>query len=364
MSQKYISVCSFNVRNLVNPDVLYYGKYRYSQEQYRKKIDWLAEQLFRIDADFVGFQEVFHEDALNDLLSRHSALSKERLGQEKASKKEYKHVLFSKNEDSQPDDPKPGLGFFSRREVLDSASLQDLTKDPITAEDVVGLNYTLTRLSRPLMMIKVEFSDGLVGWVFNSHLKSKRPIFPEESDDDRQENMDFLELATGSLRSLVVRAGEALALRREVIRKSQRSSIPLIVIGDLNDSESSVTTNMIAGEAPPRNSDPETKKKYWDVELYSAARTHLRRSEGAAFHSHIYNGHYSMIDHIFTSQEFYFRNRERVGEVTFFRCFNDHLTDRSLPGSPSLGDASDHGQVLVRIRIQTEQTERDLPPFD
>ncbi|MEO0451933.1 MAG: endonuclease/exonuclease/phosphatase family protein [Pseudomonadota bacterium] len=307
-----------------------------------------------MDADFVGLQELFHEEALQAVVDRYHQLLAERDSESVAARKAYAHVWHLPNLNSSPDDPGPGLALLSRRPILEQHAVQDLSDDPISADDVGGLDYRLTRLSRPLMIAKVTLIDGVEAWLFNAHLKSKRPIYPEGSEAEEEQNAMFLERTTGSFRSLVLRAGEALAMRREVLRRITGSSDPLILLGDLNDAGDAVSTEMIAGEVPYRSWNIDLKKVYWDVELYSAARIHLRRSEGVEFFSHIYNGHYGMIDHIFVSQEFYFRNGKRIGDVSFVRCFNDHLTDASVSGAPGLGSASDHGQLVARMFINVQ----------
>ncbi|MDX1461268.1 MAG: alpha/beta fold hydrolase, partial [Xanthomonadales bacterium] len=43
----------------------YYNR-TYTKDQYEKKVDWLSRQLRRMNADIVGFQEVFHNAALQE----------------------------------------------------------------------------------------------------------------------------------------------------------------------------------------------------------------------------------------------------------------------------------------------------------
>jgi len=143
-----------------------------------------------------------------------------------------------------------------------------------------------------------------------------------------------------------------------LLSKLEGGDEPVFVLGDLNDEIGAVTTEMIGGEMPFRNWAFETKQRYWDVELYSAVRTHLRRTEDSSIYSHIFNGHYGTLDHVLISQEFFFRNRDRIGDVHYAEVLNDHLVDWSVDGSPALGnDESDHGQVVVRCSIDTERIE-------
>ena len=205
------------------------------------------------------------------------------------------------------------------------------------------------------MVAKVDLGKEVQGWLFNAHLKSKRPKYPDGSTAGSERTFQFYERAEGSFRSLALRAGEALALRREILRRLEGSDEPVIVAGDLNDEIGAVTTEMVAGEAPWRGWGLATKKRYWDVEMYSAVRSHLRRTEHSSIYTHIFNGHYGTIDHVYVSQEFYYRNPTRIGDINFVQSFNDHLTDDSIRGAPSLGPASDHGQVAVRLSIDPDR---------
>ncbi len=355
MALTYFKVASFNVRNLISPGITYYNTNRYSDAAYHSKLDWLAEQLYQMDADIVAIQESFDRPPIDDLVSRHGLLVDSRLRPSKAKKSKYRHVWHLPNEQSTPEWPLPGLAILSRRRIVDRQPVQDLADNPIEIGADEGLNYRLTRLSRPLQMAKIDLGEGVNGWILNAHLKSKRPSYPQGSLAEEETSFDFFGRAEGAFRSLARRAGEALALRREALAKLEGQHEPVFVVGDLNDEIGAVTTEMISGEMPFRAWPFEVKDRYWDVELYSAVRSHLRRTEHSSIYTHIYNGHYGTIDHILVSQEFYYRNPNRIGDINYVQVFNDHLVDFSIPGAPSVGPASDHGQVVVRFSIDPDR---------
>lgn len=355
MARERFSIATFNARNLVNAGTNYYQKpdgswNRYSQAAFSRKVDWIAEQLLRMNADHICLQEIFHLEALQAVATRHAELVAERgLNQEP-----YIEIIHFPNDLSKIDDPSPGLGYLGRKAIKSQRAVQDISADPITLGSDFGLSYTLTSTGRPISIVEVDLGAGVSGFILNSHLKSKRPMLPRDSAANDASNFLFLDRAKGAIGSLVLRAGEALALRREALALARNSAVPVFVVGDLNDEGGAVTTEVIAGEAPWRHeSDFDVKKGFWDVELYSAARAHLRRSEHSDFTTHIYNGHYGTIDHIFLSQEFYYRNGRRIGELDYVRAFNDHLIDRDTLGAPSENDASDHGQLVAYFSFET-----------
>lgn len=354
MARQRFSIATFNVKNLVNAETNYYQKKdgswnRYSQEKFDQKVTWLAQQLALMDADYVCLQEVFHPEALQAVVDRYHAL----VEQNGLNQNPYVDVLHVPNDRAKVDDPSPGLAFLGRHARLSDRKVQNIGDDPIVLSEEFGLDYSLTSTSRPISFIEIDLGAGKSGVLVNTHLKSKRPMLKRDSPADEAGNFLFLVRAKGSMGSLVLRAGEALAVRREVLAIAKGTDVPVFVVGDLNDEETAVTSELVRGESPWRHEpDFNIKKGFWDVELYSAAKTHLRRSEKADFTTHIFNGHHGTIDHIFFSQEFYYRNRTRVGDLDYVRSFNDHVVDRDMPGAPSDPVASDHGQLVAYFSFE------------
>jgi predicted extracellular nuclease len=58
-----VTIASFNVKNLIGADSEYYRFQSYTPEEYAWKEAWLADQIVTMDADVVGFQEIFDEGA-------------------------------------------------------------------------------------------------------------------------------------------------------------------------------------------------------------------------------------------------------------------------------------------------------------
>jgi len=185
--------------------------------------------------------------------------------------------------------------------------------------------------------------------IFVAHLKSKRPLV------DKDKRHDPIERAIGKARSLIVRASEAAAFRSLLVHEMQHTQRPVIVLGDLNDTVHAVTSEIVAGTPPWRRMSLDDKRPLWDVLLYSTYDIQARNSYQNVSYSHIHNGHYDTLDHILVSQEFYKHNRRRIGEVEYLHFFNDHLVDDTLSHERCSRIASDHGQVVVTIRMREER---------
>ncbi|MCP4819110.1 MAG: alpha-1,4 polygalactosaminidase, partial [Shimia sp.] len=71
------TIASFNVKNLIGPDQEYYTFQSYTPEEYAWKEDWTASQIFSMDADIIGFQEIFDEDTLREVIAEADHIGEE-----------------------------------------------------------------------------------------------------------------------------------------------------------------------------------------------------------------------------------------------------------------------------------------------
>ncbi len=396
------TIASFNVKNLIGAEKEYYKFQTYSPEEYAWKKDWLADQLLTLDADIVGFQEIFEEEPLRDVIEETSrrahALNDASIPDK--SKRYHRKAIFRKLAVTPYDDAslafapnaadsgeagrrRPGvailsrLGFEGRPEVL-----QDLDKPlHIPFNTLRGMegdkdagHYTLRRLSRPILKARIPVGGQSVT-VFNCHLKSKlgEHIRPEGADFAPEEdltNYDPVGRALGALRSALRRMAEAWVLRREIVAEL-KAGHPVMVLGDFNDGEHAVSTEVITGETPFKNytwmlrhdakeysdrySEEESKQITEDIEavrLHSAEKLFVRKSLRDMVYTSAFGGVYESIDQIFMSRHFHPEFADRVGEMSYFSVFNDHLTDGSHPEAPYNKLASDHGQIMAHVRMR------------
>ena len=75
----------------------------------------------------------------------------------------------------------------------------------------------------------------------------------------------------------------------------------------------------------------------------------LTKEEKALSWELVHDGERDILDHILVSEEFYSRNRNRIGEVVRHDVINDHLRD-DPDDSPPPG-ASDHGVPIAEIAL-------------
>ncbi|SLN32532.1 Endonuclease/Exonuclease/phosphatase family protein [Roseovarius litorisediminis] len=394
------TIASFNVKNLIGPNKEYYEFQTYTPEEYAWKEDWMADQLLTMSADIVGFQEIFEEDALRAVIEE----TNQRATQLNAatvpdkSKRYHRKVIFRKlsvepyhdaalafapnaADTGVPGKRRPGVAILSRFGFAgDPEIIQDLPQ-PLTIpfQPLRGLQgddagqYTIKRLSRPILKVRIPIG-GKVITVFNCHLKSKlgeyiRPAGVDFAPEEDLTRYDPVGRALGSLRSALRRMAEAWVLRAEIVKEISAGN-PVMVMGDFNDGEHAVSSEIIAGETPFKNyawmlrhdakassdryTEEQNRQITEDIEkvrLHSAEKLFVRKSLRDMVYTSAFGGVFESIDQLFLSRHFHPDFDGRIGEMTYFSAFNDHLTDGSHPEAPYNKLASDHGQIMAHINL-------------
>ena len=396
------TIASFNVKNLIGPEQEYYRFEKYTPEEYAWKEDWLADQILTMDADIVCFQEIFEEEVLAKVIAEadvRGVAANEATVPDK-SKRYHRKAIFRKLAytpytdaalafahnvgDAEPGYRRPGLAVLSRFGFAGEPEVIQRLPEPldIPFRDFDGTDaghYRLTRTSRPILKVRIPVGDTVIT-VFNCHLKSKLgeydkiPGAPFAPAADLT-NYDPAARALGSLRAGLRRMAEAWVLRLEIL-KSLRAGEPVMVLGDFNDGEHAVSSEIISGERPFKNyawmrrhdaergndrySEEENRQITEDVEavrLHSAEKLFVRKSLRDMVYTASFGGVFESIDQIYLSRHFHPDFAAKIGDMEYFSAFNDHLTDGSHPEAPYNKLASDHGQIMAHIRLGPEDAE-------
>lgn len=390
------TIASFNVKNLIGPDKEYYRFQSYTPEEYAWKEDWLADQLLTLDADIVGFQEIFEEDALTSVIEeadRRGAAANDATVPD-SSKRYHRKAIFKKLIytsygkgglafapnlfDGEPGARRPGVAILSRFGFAAPPQVIQELDGPLTIPfnelgGGDGGHYTISRLSRPILMARIPIK-GQVITVFNCHLKSKlgEYVRPEGADFAAEAVLtayDPAGRAMGSLRSALRRMAEAWVLRSAIVEELDAGH-PVIVLGDFNDGEHAVSSEIIAGELPFKNyawmlrhdakhpadrytgeENDSISEAVNRVRLHSAEKQFVRKSLRDVVYTASFGGVYESIDQILMSRHFLPDWPKAIAVMEYFSVLNDHLTDGSHPEAPYNKLASDHGQIMAHFRM-------------
>lgn len=390
------TISSFNVKNLIEAEHEYYQFQTYTTEEYTWKEDWLANQLLTLNSDIVCFQEIFSAQSLHDVITETNARgaannaevipSKDKRYHRRAIFKKLgfevydkKNIFFAPNiHDGEPGHRRPGLAIASRHGFVGTPEVIQVLDEPMTIKfpELGGGDageFILTRTSRPIIKARIPIGDKVIT-VFNTHLKSKlgeyltpkgAPFSPEAD----LVNYDPVGRAMGSLRATIRRMAEAMVLRKLIVEELDAGN-PVMVLGDYNDGEHAVSSEIIAGEKPFKNyawmlrHDAEKRNdRYSDEEnilireaiesraMISAEKLFVQKSLRDMVYTSAFGGVYESIDQILMSRHFLPNTPDAIGEMEYFSVFNDHLTDGSHPEAPYNKLASDHGQIMAHMRL-------------
>ena len=393
------TIASFNVKNLIGADQEYYRFESYTQEEHAWKQNWLANQLLTINADIVCFQEIFDKTALQAVVDETneagSALNAEvipdfakrhhrKANFEKLNFDAYsrEQLFFAPNlDDGGAGYRRPGIAILSRFGFEESPEvIQTLTQPVVIDFPSAGYDsseksgsYTLERLSRPIIKAKIKIGNQIVT-VFNCHLKSKLGEYVKPACASFAPEADLVhylpaQRALGELRALLRRSAEAYVLRKLIADELVKDN-PVMVLGDFNDSEYSVSSSMIKGERPFKNyawmrrHDAEHKSdRYTEQEdliiraqieqyqLQSAEMQFIKKSQRDMVFTSAFGGVYESIDQILMSQHFIEGSANNIGVMDCFSMFNDHIADGAHAEAPYNKLASDHGQIMAHMKL-------------
>lgn len=329
--QQEIRFATFNLLNLGPIGArLYDNLDPCTAAEFEAKIDWTARQIDLLDADVIGFQEIFSQEVLKLVLARSSKYrDAHHVGFDVEHADEHNHDHGQGHErfgEHGSERPRPAVALVSRL-PLAAAGLSYPTF-PAGVAMPPG-SRDADRFARPVLHAQVMVSDDLTIDVLVVHLKSKRPDYRTGDTSE-----DSLLYALACLRSLIRRGTEAVALRVLLSNLRRESGRPRVVLGDFNDVADAVTTGIVIGAGAPLG------ERLFDAYQLQRRPDYLSHVGFSSMH----DGQYTTIDHILVSEEFNADLPDAIGEVVDVIYLNDHLV-LNLP------EASDHGQVLARIRL-------------
>ncbi|MFM2085331.1 MAG: hypothetical protein RLZZ237_200, partial [Pseudomonadota bacterium] len=267
--QEEIRFATFNVCNLAPAGAKLYDNLEpLTQVQYEAKREWTARQIDLLDADVIGFQEVFSQAALRDVLA---------------------HTRHYRDATQAGIDAVDGSG-----RMLPSVAL--VSRLPLAGPGIAypifpagvslpregqGTDASLNRYARAPLHVQVMLPGGSLTDVLVVHLKSRRP------DYRNGDGNDVLNYALANLRSLQRRGAEAVALR-VLASELGHSGHPRIVLGDFNDIANAVTTAIVMGAGAACQPGEEMRERLYDSNAIQLRQDYLRHVGYTNIHDSAY----------------------------------------------------------------------------
>jgi endonuclease/exonuclease/phosphatase family metal-dependent hydrolase len=344
MKLRALDIATFNLLNLNEPGLpLYRDDDAWSQAVYDLKIDWTRQVLTRLKPHVMGFQELWHRASLERAVAAAGMTSNYDLliPPDADGTKIVCAAMVAKGLlEGAPE----WITDFPEAFVLESRG-----DDPQTSE----ISVRLRSFSRPVLHFTIRPREDLPPvHVFVCHFKSKAPtkVFRERWFNADRELYKPHQGNLGAALSTIRRTAEASALRFLLTGLMRGNDAPVIVLGDINDSQMSNTANILTEQPQYLVGD---SIGGGDAALYTAQTLQEYRNTRDVHYTHIHQDMMESLDHILVSQEFYDNSRKRLWLFDGMVVMNDHLNwdDHKESGT------NDHGIIRARFKYRPMKAE-------
>ena len=312
-----IKIATFNLFQFCSPEFSFYTKKeKFKKEDWEEKKNWIKEQLQKMDCDIVGFQEVFSQEELKELVLECG----------------FKEFVVTQN---------PKLDEKNR--VYKSTTVALASKFQIKEIKKVSKNENLTFAREPIKAT-ISLKNDLDINVYVAHLKSNRLNefeykFTKDSTLEEKKSKLDIALKNNYSLSLKQRLNEAKTLHFDI----KKQILPSILLCDLNDREFSITIDALTNKRFYKN---ELKKDdfilfdSYDIAPKKVYNPHPEFKGLKRVPTSYFVGHGNTLDFIFVSKDL-------ENCVKNHKVFDEHL-QKNRNGTLK---QSDHAQVVCEIEI-------------
>ncbi len=317
-----IKIGTFNLFQFLAPPFSWYiKKDRFTKKEWNKKINWIKEQLVKMNCDIIGFQEVFSIEELKLLVTS--------LGYK------YFEVVDTPKKDK------------NNQKIYISTVVAIASKYPIKHISTTNENKYITSkfntnedfiFSRKPIKATIQIkSKELIAYIF--HLKSNRLneyeyYFSKEDSITLKLEKSIYAINKNFSLSLKQRLMEALHLAEDI---QDKKNSYIIAMGDLNDKESSLSLDILTNSSILKVNDfKEYKNINLSIETYMNDSYSIAKIKNQRKATSYYKNLGNILDYILVSNNI---------EVLEYKLFDLHLRNNK---NGSLLQ-SDHAQVVSSI---------------
>lgn len=313
---------TFNLYQFVEPPYAWYTrKGKFNPRQWLEKTTWIKHQIQTMDCDIIGFQEVFSQNALKNLVKPLGFDYFETVDSAKLSKNNpYKYVTTT-------------VAIASKHPIV---KLEEVKIDtPSIQKHNLKGNIAFSRVP---IKATIQLPNRQEILVYVCHLKSNRLnefeyVFQADHSFAHKHALVSQALEGNYAKALKQRLCEASSLFFD-IEKSQDK--PAVVLCDLNDKEFSLTIDALSNK---RYHHDESKEELLLHDPHPKNRATRRKATS------YFKNQGNVLDYIFISKHFHQENTDKIAQVSKYRVLDAHLK-RDKKGSLL---TSDHAQVVCEL---------------
>lgn len=352
-----MKLATFNLYQFVEAGFYWYEREprnTFTQQEWQQKQAWIKQQIVDLDADVIGFQEVFSIESLKELCQQAG----------------YPYFATTDASACDPDDEtvfiRPVVALASRLPLLEVSSVAIHSESRKLLPLVDDF-----RFSREPVVATIEHPKLGKLTIYVVHLKSKRPIAPKAIYADNTKWRErvqhtMLQLSSGNIASQFQRGAEATLLYHDISKRLQQDHTQAIaVLGDLNDNHDSTAlaaltmqTRLYEIGGVDDDDWPEGVKGYLhDYRLSDSFRIAPNMKHRARPFTHIHRGQGNTLDHILVSNALNRNNPDANYVVTHYEVLNEHVDRDGIENKLQ----SDHGQVCVTLGKAHESKKTSKP---
>lgn len=323
---------TFNLFQYIAPPYSYYVKRdKFAPDEFKQKKTWIKEQLLKMDAQIIGFQEVFSHDDLEALC------------------RECGYEYYTK-----VDTPKH---HENNDKILVTTTVALASKYPILNTQTVKLHVPVLKkhnfeghfkFSRKPIKATIELPNKEQLIVYVCHLKSNRLnefeyIFNESHSFEEKQKTIQKALKENYSPALKQRLCEASSLFFNI----QKQKGPSVLMCDLNDKEFSMSIEAMCNEAYHKSN----KKGQLLFDAYYAYKPKVYnphpeakpiKRKPTSYYINIGN----VLDYIFISKQIH-PHYNKNAQISAYEVFDEHLQENK-DGSLL---QSDHAPVVCEITL-------------
>ena len=312
-----IKIATFNLFQFCSPNFSFYTKKeKFQKEDWEEKKIWIKEQIQKMDCDIVGFQEVFSQKELKELVLECG----------------FKEFVVAEN---------PKLD--EKNKVYKSTTVALASKFPIKNIENISKSSDFTFAREPIKAI-ISLKNDLDINVYVAHLKSNRLNefeYKFTKDSTLEEKKEKLNIALKNNYSLSLkqRLNEAKALHFDI----KKQILPSILLCDLNDREFSITIDALTNKRFYKNELKKDDFILFDSYDIAPKKVYNPHPEFKGFKrtpTSYFVGHGNTLDFIFVSKDL-------ENSIKNHKVFDEHL-QKNRNGTLK---QSDHAQVVCELEI-------------